>query len=269
MGDGGISCIQPEPGDDRAMMLTTFVATNNEAGVRRVLARDPGAVNELGLDGTSPLCSAAMWGNDGLLRLLLESMASPHIRNDNGPMWTPLHAAALQEHGKACMLLLDYKADPQEKDAEGVTPCYYASCSEGVWPFFAARGCERVDKAELVQKGVLRKASSKLEAELAAQEPAPGGADDAADAGRRGLVTEYSRPGSAYVVTREFPPRPGSAAPPQSSPLRGSPLRGTPPRSGGSRQSLRPIDILEEVDESALGTPSGASAAAGLRSLAF
>lgn len=221
--DGGLSLVQPEPEDDRALMLANFVAANNAPAVKRVIAKDPGAVNELGLDGTSPLCAAAMWGNDAMLRLLLEAKASPGVRNDNGPRWTPLHAAALQEHGKACMLLLEHKASPQDKDAEGVTALDYASCSEAVWPFFAQRGCERTPKATLVEKGVLRKASSNLEQELHGKEDG------------RGLVPEYSRPGSAYVVSKEFPARPGSV---QAKRL-----------SSSHRSNSRPIDILEEVDE--------------------
>merc|ERR1719203_441442 len=221
--DGGLSSIQPELGDDRALMLTNFVASGDEAGVRRVISRDPGAVNELGMDGTSPLCAAAMWGNDSILRLLLQAMASPNVRNETGPRWTPLHAAALQEHGKSCMLLLEFKANPQERDAEDVTPCDYAACSEAVWSFFAERNCERPPKAVLIEKGVLRRASNTLESELQAEQ------------GRRGLVSEYSRPGSAYVVSREFPARPGSV---QAK------------RLGSSQRSCsKPIDILEEEEE--------------------
>lgn len=217
-------------------MLTTFAASGDERGVRRVIEADPGAVNELGFDGTSPLCAAAMWGNVGILRLLLESMASPGIRNENGPRWTALHAAALQEQGKACLLLLDFKADPQARDVEGVTPCDYASCSEALWPLFAARGCQRVPKGTLVEKGVLRKASASLEQQLQAEAAVSG------DEARRGIVPEYSRPGSSYVVSREFPPRPGSVA-------------GMRPVTG--RKSTQPIDILEEedgVDEKAVGS---------------
>ena len=55
--------VQPEANDTRALMLTTFAASGDENGVRRVIAGDPGSVNELGLDGTSPLCAAAMWGH--------------------------------------------------------------------------------------------------------------------------------------------------------------------------------------------------------------
>uniref|UniRef100_A0A7S2JCN4 Uncharacterized protein n=1 Tax=Alexandrium andersonii TaxID=327968 RepID=A0A7S2JCN4_9DINO len=247
----GIGNIQPEPNDDRAVMLTSFVASGDMRGVRRVIEADPGAVNEVGLDGTSPLCAAAMWGHIDIVRTLIEAMASPGLRNENGPRWTALHAATLQEEGKVCMLLLDHKASPHERDVEGVTPCDYASVSEGVWPLFAARGCERVAKAALVEKGVLRKASTALELELQGE---PGSADGAAAAGqgRRGVVPEYSRPGSAYVVSREYPPRPGSALPRSL---------GTA-RPASSRKNTKPIDILEEEDEGQV-----AAASAGLRSL--
>ncbi|CAE7369357.1 ASB3 [Symbiodinium sp. CCMP2592] len=223
-----LASVQPEPNDSRAMMLAAFVASGDEAGVRRVIEADPGAVNEVGLDGTSPLCAAAMWGHVNILRLLLDSMASPALRNENGPQWTALHAAALQEEGKACMLLLEKRANPEERDLEGVTPCDYASVSEAVWPIFAAAGCSREGKEALVQKGVLRKASSTLEQQLEREaEQGPS---------RRGLITEYSRPGSSYVVSREFPPRPGSSM--------GSGRLGT-----AARKPTRPIDILEEEGE--------------------
>lgn len=237
--------MQPEPNDDRAIMLTSFAAAGDERGVRRILEADPGAVNELGLDGTSPLCAAALWGHVAVLSLLLEAMASPGLRNDNGPRWTALHAASLQEQGKACMLLLDFKANPQDKDVEGVTACDYASCSEAVWPIFAARGCHRVPKATLIEKGVIRKVSLSLEEKLqaeAAQE----------EATRRGLLVEYSRPGSSYVVSREFPARPGSSA-----------RTGTAARPGSSFKASRPIDILEEEEIHTEGVSNG------LRSLAL
>ena len=35
-----------------------------------------------------------------ILKLLLDSMASPALRNENACRWTALHAAALQEEGK-------------------------------------------------------------------------------------------------------------------------------------------------------------------------
>lgn len=243
--------MEPEPGDERALMLASFAAMGDAAGVRRVLAADPGAVNEVGLDGTTPLCAAALWGNTDIVRILLDAKAAPGLRNESGPRWTALHAAALQEQGKSCMLLLSYQANPVERDTEGITPCDYASCSEGVWPLFAAHSCERVAKSTLVQKGVLRKASAALEAELseAAQ----------AASGERGLIPEYSRPGSSYVMTHFHPPRPGSAlgvgpSTPSS--------RSSTGRLGTGRLPQRPIDILEEEDEQQVKEVTG-----GLRSL--
>lgn len=255
--------MQPDPNDTRGVMLANFVATGDEGGVRRIIEKDPGAVNELGLDGTSPLCAAALWGHIAILKLLLDAMASPALQNESGPRWTALHAAALQEQGKACMMLLDYKANPTEPDVDGITPCDYASVSEAVWPLFAARGCERTSKAELVRKGVLRKASTQLEQMLEQEKVAV--PTDSAEA-RRGLITEYSRPGSSYVVSREFPPRPGSSAAnrPTGRPGTGTGGYGGRPASTTRRQQSRPIDILEEEDSSSVQV----STPAGLRSLA-
>lgn len=251
-----------EPGADgeqSAVMLTNFVASGDVRGVSRIIEADPGAVNEVGLDGTSPLCAAALWGHIDILRLLLEAMASPSLKNENGPRWTALHAAAMQEEGKACMLLMDFKANPQERDVEGVTPCDYASVSEAVWPLFAVRGCPRTPKATLVQQGVLRKASTNLELELQAEAEGTGQAPS-----RRGLVTEYSRPGSAYVVSREFPPRPGSSMGSATQPGSGRQTGSARPGSGRpppSRKGGQPIDILAEEDGKA------SAAGSGLRSL--
>lgn len=240
-----LASVRPEPGETRGVMLTALVAAGDQPGVRRVLEADPGSVNEPGLDGTTPLCAAAMWGHTEILRLLLERAAAPGLQNEHGPKWTALHAAALQEEGKACMLLLDFKADPRAKDVEGVTPCDYASCSEALWPLFAARGCQRVAKASLVEKGVLRKASSRLEQQLQL-EAAGDGEDFEAPPARRGIIAEYSRPGSSYVVSREFPARPGSVA------------GRYPPAVAVSG----PIDILQEEEDKDVG-----KAATGLRSL--
>mmetsp|Transcript_45911 Transcript_45911/g.106735 ORF Transcript_45911/g.106735 Transcript_45911/m.106735 type:complete len:243 (+) Transcript_45911:87-815(+) len=236
------------PDDDRAVMLAAFAAMGDVRGAQRVIKADPGAVNEPGIDGTTPLCAAALWGHMDVLRLLLDSKASPGARNESGPGWTALHAAALQENGKACMLLLEHRANPQAKDSAGISACDYASCSEAVWPLFAAQGCTRVDKAVLVEKGVLRRASPELEKQLQAEA-------DAADRGnqRRGIIDKYSRPGSAYVVSHEFPPRPGSSA----VALRRD---SSTARPGTGRKMSLPIDILEE-------DPSLEGAGRGLGSL--
>jgi len=195
---------------------------------KQILARGLTGPNCHGPDGTTPLCAAAMWDNADVVRLLLQAEADVGLTNSNGSRPTALHVAAMQEHGKVCMTLLAAKGDPYALDGKGVTPVDLASCSEAVWPLFAAQGCTRTPKDELVARGVIRKASSALERDLA-------GGDSS---GNRGILPEFSRPGSAYVITAHNPPRPGSAFHPMGSSMRPNSRLGT---------ASRPIDILEET----------------------
>mmetsp|Transcript_82431 Transcript_82431/g.146120 ORF Transcript_82431/g.146120 Transcript_82431/m.146120 type:complete len:336 (-) Transcript_82431:236-1243(-) len=239
--------------------LAAAAATGRLEDCRRILAST--GPNVWGPDGTSPLCAAALWDQFDVLQLLLEAAADPRLPNRSGFYPTALHCAALQEHGKICMALLRANADPHAVDGSGVTPTHYASCAEAVWPHFAAVGCLRASKEELVNKGVIRKASAALEHELEALSLDH---DEATTSGsnKGGLVKEFSRPGSAYVVTAHCPPRPGSALPPGYA---RSGSRGAIGSRGGSRKNSQPIDILAEGDEcdaasdARLGFPGNAS----------
>ncbi|ETV85359.1 hypothetical protein H257_03116 [Aphanomyces astaci] len=142
---------------------------------------DHGAdIDAPGKDGTTPLCAAALWGNEVMVKFLLARGARVSANND-GTGWTALHAAAFQEHGKVVRMLLEADADPFVRDTDGRTACDYASISEAIWPFFAARGCEKSLKPDLIDKGIIRKVEN--QAEESGYEPA---------------VAEYSRPGSSY-----------------------------------------------------------------------
>jgi hypothetical protein len=205
-------------------------------------------------DGTTPLCAAALWGQSEALQLLLEAKADTGLANRSGLQPTALHAAALQEHGKICMILLGANADPHAKDRSGVTPADYAACSEALWPHFQAVGCSRPSKEHLINMGVIRKASPALEVELEALTEdnsymnIQNSYADCGDKGNKGLLTEFSRPGSAYVVTAHHPPRPGSAAVPNYS-RSNSGLRSGSRSGTGSRRMSQAIDILAEGDE--------------------
>lgn len=242
---------EPPPPSDAG--LAAAAAAGCPEDCRRILERDVPGPNVWGPDGTTPLCAAASWDHVDVLRLLLEAGADVRQRNRTAARPTPLHAAALQEHGKACMLLLNAGADPREVDGSGLTPSDYASCSEALWPLFAAAGCTRLTKEELINKGIIRKASERLEREL---EAIP-------SRGEAGLLAEFSRPGSAYVATARHPPRPGSALPPALGGPGGRPGSASAGSRPGSRRHSwsTPIDILAEGDEA---EPSGAG---GLRSL--
>lgn len=202
-------------------------------------------------DGTTPLCAAALWGQAEAVQVLLEAKADPRWANRSGAQPTALHAAALQENGKICMILLGASADPHIKDHSGVTAADYAACSEAVWPHFQAVGCTRASKEHLINMGVIRKVSPSLEVELEASSAdnfcnnIESSYSGLCDKGNKGLLTDFSRPGSAYVVTAHHPPRPGSAAVPNYA--RGSLRSGS--RPGSRRTSTRAIDILAEGDE--------------------
>lgn len=226
-----------------------------------------------GPDGTSPLCAAAMWGHPEVVRLLLDAQADPCQANRSGLRPTALHSAALQEHGKVCMMLLSARADPREADGNGVSATDFAACSEAVWPHFAAIGCARASKPELIAKGVIRKVSPALEQELA--ECAPGSGDGPPE---HGLISEFTRPGSAYVVTSHFPPRPGSSMASSSpGPFRpgsrgpgsrsgsrgpsgsggyGGNAGGSRPGSRSRRPAAAPIDILSDGGGGAAPAPA-------------
>jgi ankyrin repeat protein len=235
--------------------LAEAAASGSLEACQRILSRlGAEAANAWSSDGTTPLCAAANWDNADVTRVLLEGKADPRQPNRSGPRPTALHVAALQENGKICMMLLGARADPHMKDGNGLTPSDHASCSEAVWPHFAANGCIRTTKEELIRKGVIRRASAALELELgvpvtngdravSSRDPSPvpdGPVPDGPTTG--GVLREFSRPGSAYVLMSKHPPRPGSAAA-KSSPG---------PNSGsGRRPSGSPIDILAEGDEGA------------------
>ena len=90
---------------------------------------------ECAADGTTPLCAAALWGDAAMVKLLLSHRADPSATNTgavegclnfciaqsmltakrvcgfpshslSGTLWTPLHAAAFQEHGKVRYMML-------------------------------------------------------------------------------------------------------------------------------------------------------------------
>eukprot|EP00939_MAST-03C_sp_MAST-3C-sp1_P000632 g632.t1 len=165
--------------------------------------------NELGSDGTSPLCVASLWGNDKMIGCLISNGAKVNRRN-RGTAWTPLHAATFQEHGKVVHLLIRNGANMNAEDYKGRTPKDYASISETIWPFFSAKGYDRTSKRELVRKGIIRK----IEKE---EDTGDEGKSEDTVSDRKGSypsilkLKHFSRPGSSYVKCDYNPLRPLSA----------------------------------------------------------
>eukprot|EP00811_Abedinium_folium_P002661 NODE_12442_length_1224_cov_5.144941.p1 GENE.NODE_12442_length_1224_cov_5.144941~~NODE_12442_length_1224_cov_5.144941.p1 ORF type:complete len:310 (-),score=79.12 NODE_12442_length_1224_cov_5.144941:295-1224(-) len=245
------SAIAPESaaGDDDG--LASAAASGLVEECRRIIERGRTDPNAHGPDGTTPLCAAAMWGHADVVKVLLKAAADPAQPNRTGARPTALHAAALQEHGKICMLLLASHADPHLADGCGVLPKDYASCSEALWPHFEAAGCKRSGKEDLITKSVIRKVSKTLEEELGGA--AAAGADAGSAGTGRGLLPDFSRPGSSYVITAHHPPRPGSAGGPRPS---SATCRPSSARLGASsrpssvgRSRVEPIDVLSGGDD--------------------
>ncbi|XP_078582320.1 uncharacterized protein LOC144865453 [Branchiostoma floridae x Branchiostoma japonicum] len=116
-----------------------------------------------------------------MVELLLKHGAEINACN-SGTKWTALHCAAFQGHGKVIMKLMQHKPDMQMKDAKGRTAADFASALDAIWPFFAAAGCKRTAKSELIRLEIVQKVKD--------TDPAIPPSD----------VLHFSRPGSAYVM---------------------------------------------------------------------
>jgi hypothetical protein len=112
-----------------------FTSKSGDATVvAKLLDRSPELANlEFG-DGSRPLHAAAMWGYDGVVKLLIDRGADVNARDRSGS--TPLHWAATNGHRRACQLLLDAGADAAALDNQRQTPL---AASEAFVPENAAK----------------------------------------------------------------------------------------------------------------------------------
>ncbi|PIK62286.1 hypothetical protein BSL78_00809 [Apostichopus japonicus] len=112
-----------------------------------------------------------------------EIVADINLTN-SGTGWTACHCAAFQAHGKVLMKLMKYKPNLTIKDSQGRTASDFASALDTIWPFFAAEGCSRTPKTELIRLGIVRKVTE----------------HDPVVPITNSDVAHFSRPGSAYVM---------------------------------------------------------------------
>ena len=92
--------------------------------VAEFLAQNVKDVNYNSLSGTA-LASAVIKGNVAVAKVLLEYKADPNIADSQGV--TPLVYATQFQNKELIKLLLQYKANPATADKEGKTPLDYAT----------------------------------------------------------------------------------------------------------------------------------------------
>ena len=101
--------------------------------VKHLTVNNPGHVNATGGHYVAPVVAALSAGHFEIAKFLRDNGAHPNVRGVNRR--TPLHGPAW--HGDFEMvqvLLLDYKADVNARDIDGVTPLQFASQSQSNRP---------------------------------------------------------------------------------------------------------------------------------------
>ncbi|XP_045198837.2 poly [ADP-ribose] polymerase tankyrase-2-like [Mercenaria mercenaria] len=164
-----------------ASMSVAIAAANGDLRAVENLISQGAKVNERSRDGMTPLGIAAFWGYADIVELLLHHGADINLAN-KGTLWTPLHSASFQGHGKVIMKLMEHNPDLTLKDNQGRTATDFASAMDAIWPFFAAAGCRRTTKSQLIDMDIVKK--------VTAPDPTI----------PKSEYAHFSRPGSAYVM---------------------------------------------------------------------
>ncbi|KAL6799179.1 ankyrin repeat-containing domain protein [Trichoderma sp. SZMC 28013] len=120
-------------GADLGYMVQSFMFYESESVLHKAAEYGHEAVMRLLLDSGANFgdkaswrdvfCSAAGRGYKAVIKLLVESGIGPNFMfSRSGSQGTPLLSAAYGEHEKTVKLLLEYGADPNASDIDGITP---------------------------------------------------------------------------------------------------------------------------------------------------
>ena len=113
--------------DRQAVQIMEALRAGDRQLFVKMLNDNPGVWKAKGKDGSTALMAAALYGDAGSVRLLLERGADPNMRNDG-------NATALMyaiESAEKTQLLLDHGADPNARSEDGQTPLLIAASRPG------------------------------------------------------------------------------------------------------------------------------------------
>ncbi|XP_033639972.1 inversin-like [Asterias rubens] len=172
--------------------LSTLAQKGNETLVERFLSESVEVHGDSEDIRQSQLYIASFWGFYDVVKALIVAGADVNYQNKD-TLWTSLHAAAFQEHGRVIMFLLENNAKPDIQDKEGRTATDFASASDKIWSHFAVLGCKRTSKLDLIEKGIIKKVTAPPSASRNTPSPSSMGMDGV-------RMASLSRPGSAYAI---------------------------------------------------------------------
>lgn len=142
--------------DSPAFFLSNLALKGNEELVNEFLGDQPSMdTSTLETFLQSQLYVSCFWGLYDIVKVLLDNKADPNFQNFR-TLWTPLHAAAFQDHGRIVMLLLEYGANPMSKDYKARTPADFASVSDKIWSHFDVINIPRTSVSDLIKKNILK-----------------------------------------------------------------------------------------------------------------
>jgi ankyrin repeat protein len=103
--------------------IFSLIRKDNVSEIKKAVKNQPNCINQINHNSFTPLILAAYKGNIEIVELLLFEGAKINYQSEMG---TALTAAVFKGNIDISKLLLEFKADPNGTDLNGITPLMYA-----------------------------------------------------------------------------------------------------------------------------------------------